>query len=190
MNDTQPYPAGSYKKETEKTKDVEVSFGKAFALPNLTISANASMKPFWYAMMGAPYDLQITNETGVAWYNLPLRAQLESGQGQVEGLPETIPTLLPYQTISYPFHIKGVNWWQPQAVRLTLTVDQLSSTHVLQTGFQIKKLGQTIKDTLQTLQFDRTQLGVGLVIVAFLTGGLLVSGRSRHRPVRRQGKKS
>lgn len=172
VSDTMPYPAGSYKRTTEKTKDVEVSFGKAEPLPELNVSYAFSKKPFWLAPFKNHYTMRMTNETGVAWYNLSLEATADPSALQVNQLPASIAVLLPYQTIEVPFEISGGDWLALKPVRLTLNLQSLSSTHDLQTGIQLI-------ETIKSAPISPIGLGIGLVIATGITGSLLVFRRRR-----------
>jgi len=171
VSDTLPYPAGSYKRTAEKTKDVEVSFGKEEPLPELNVSYLFSKKPFWMAPFKNQYTLRMTNETGVAWYNLSLQAYAD-GNLQVTQVPASIPILLPYQTIEVPLEISGADWLTLRPVRLTVDLQSLSSTHDLQTGIQLI-------ETIKSAPISPIGLGIGLVVATVITSSLLVLRRRR-----------
>ena len=175
VSDSTPYPAGSYKKTTEKTKDVEVAFGKEEPIPELAVSYAIQKKPFWLAPFQNKYEISITNETGVAWYNLPFQVTGTTEakrELQLSQLTSHIATLLPYQTIIVPLEILGESKLQQTTARLTLTLQDLSSTHDVRTGLQIS-------EAIRTVPINPVGLGVGLVIATFITGSLLVLRRKR-----------
>ncbi|MBW7956002.1 transglutaminase domain-containing protein [Patescibacteria group bacterium] len=172
VSDSLPYPAGSYKRSTEKTKDVEVSFGSDEPLPPLSVEYTISKKPFWLSPFRNQYTIFISNNTGVAWYNIPLQASVDLSTVQVAQLPESIPTLLPYQTIEVPLELQGADWLRRRPVLLTLNLQGLLSTHELRTGIQII-------ETLKSAPINPIGLGIGLVVAAVITGGLLVFRRKR-----------
>lgn len=171
VSDSVPYPAGSYKRTAEQTKDVEVSFGKEEPLPPLDVSYQFQQKPFWLAPFRNEYQVKITNNTGVAWYNLPLAATAEPSTITVAKLPESI-TLLPYQTIEVTAELQGTDWLRRRPVILTANLQGLLSTHELRTGIQII-------ETVKSAPISPIGLGVGLVVAAVITGGLLVLRRKR-----------
>lgn len=172
VSDTLPYPAGSYKRSNGQTKDVEVSFGKEEPLPELSVSYMFKKKPFWLAPFKNQYSVLLTNETGAAWYNLPLSGSVDSDSIQVTQLPESIPALLPYQTVELPLELDGADWLRLRPVRLTLTLQGLSSTHDLQTGIQLA-------ETIKSAPINPVGLGIGLVVASLITGSLLVLRRRR-----------
>lgn len=172
VSDTLPYPAGSYKRTAEKTKDVEVSFGREEATPGLSVKYSFSKKPFWMAPFKNEYTVTITNDTGVAWYNLPLQATVDESGLQVAQLPTTIPVLLPYQQIQLPLEIQGADWLTLRPVRLTLNLQSLLSTHDLQTGIQLI-------ETIKSAPISPIGLGIGLAVATVITGSLLVLRRRR-----------
>lgn len=175
VSDSTPYPAGSYKKLTEKTKDVDVAFGKEEPLPALAVTYSIQKRPFWLAPFQNKYEISITNETGIAWYNLPFQISgiTESKpELQLSQVPSHIGTLLPYQTVTLPLEILGESKLQQTIARLTLTLQDLSSTHDVRTGLQIS-------EAIRTAPINPVGLGVGLVIATLITGGLLVFRRKR-----------
>lgn len=172
VSDTLPYPAGSYKRSTEKTKDVDVTFGKDEPLPDLSVSYNFKKKPFWLAPFKNQYTVLVSNDTGVAWYNLSLAASTDLPDVQVAQLPDNIPVLLPYQTIEVPLELTGADWMRLKPVRLTLNLQSLLSTHDLQTGIQLL-------ETIKSAPINPIGLGIGLVVATVITGSLLVFGRRR-----------
>jgi len=172
VSDTMPYPAGSYKRTTEKTKDVEVAFGNQTPLPELNVSYSFNKKPFWLAPLKNQYAVRITNETGVAWYNLTLAAAADPSSLQISQLPASVPILLPYQTIEVPMELTGADWLTLRSARLTLNLQSLSSTHDLQTGIQLT-------ETIKSAPISPIGLGIGLVVASGITGSLLVFRRRR-----------
>lgn len=171
VSDSLPYPAGSYKRATEKTKDVEVNFGTDEPLPPLDVSYHIEQKPFWLAPFTNAYTMRITNNTGVAWYDLPLHATAEPSTIEVTQLPESL-TLLPYQTVEVTVELKGTDWLRRRPVILTVNLQGLLSNHELRTGIQII-------ETIKSAPISPIGLGIGLVVAAGITGGLLVLRRKR-----------
>jgi len=172
VSDTTPYPAGSYKRTVGQTKDVEVTFGKDELLPELLVGYTITKRPFWLAPFQNVYDIEISNQTGVAWYNLPIKAQLGSSGLNVSQFPATIPLLLPYQNVKVPLKVGGIDWISREPFVLTLTLKDLSSTHALKSGIELL-------ETIKSAPINPVSLGTGLVIVTIITGCLLVLRRKR-----------
>jgi transglutaminase-like putative cysteine protease len=172
VSDSLPYPAGSYKKINEKTKDVEVSFGKEDVFPPLSVQFAFKKKPFWLAPLKNQYEILITNSTGLAWYNLPLQASTDNPAIQINQLQQTVPLLLPYQTISVPLELQNTDWLRRRPIRLTLNLQDLSSTHELYSGIQII-------ETIKSAPVNPIGLVAGLVVATLITGCLLVFRRKR-----------
>jgi hypothetical protein len=64
-----PYPAGSYKISDQQEKDVKVSFGTTFSLPEADLTFDSDFGPAnWLPFMKAPQIL-ISNPTGSAQYS-------------------------------------------------------------------------------------------------------------------------
>ncbi len=176
-----PYPAGTYKKAAESTKDVEISFGKSIGESPLAVTMKVKRQPFWSAPFQNTYFLVVTNEGGRAWYNVPLTLSDPASLGSIT-YPTKIDYLLPFQTREIPFAVGGSSRWQKQRLTLTASLGSLLSSHELTTGFQ------TI-EVLRSAPLNPVALGTGMVIFALTAGSLLVFRRPRQRPVRRQGQK-
>lgn len=104
-----PYPAGSYKLTESESKDVEVSFGTFFTLPEATLTFDSQAGPTsWLPFLQTPQIL-ITNPTGAAQYNQTIELtsndselsiwsvdQEEARSEQVKNIQ--ITTILPFET--------------------------------------------------------------------------------------------
>jgi transglutaminase-like putative cysteine protease len=181
VSDTTPYPAGSYKRSYEKTKDVEVTFGKDEELPSLGVVITVSKKPFWLAPFQNHYDLHITNTTGLAWYNIPIQVTAETNAAsnvRVDDVPSQVELLLPFQTTTIPLSLTELSTIRQTPVRLTLTLQDISSTHDVKTGLQII-------EAVKTAPISPVGLGIGLVVASLITGGLLVFRWQRQHSLRR-----
>jgi hypothetical protein len=174
---TTPYPAGSYKRSEEPGKNVYVEFGTDAKItqPNLTTRVYRN-RDLW-SMLTDQYTLEITNNTGVASYSLPV--ELKTANTQLVAKPESMSLdyLLPFQTRSLRFQVSNKNMFQAQPFDLTVSVQGLSSSHALQAGLTIQDLSHSPVIAIG--------LGTCLVLVAFFTWRLLVSRRPGYRPVRR-----
>lgn len=181
VSDTVPYPAGSYKRSYEKTKDVEVVFGKDEELPQLNVIVNVTKKPFWLAPFQNQYEIKVTNLTGAAWYNIPLHVTAEAENTSTQPLadvPPQVELLLPFQTTTVPLNLPKLSVIRQTPVHLTLTLQDISSVHDVKTGLQVI-------EAIKTAPVSPVGLGVGLVIATFFTGGLLVFRWQRQRSLRR-----
>ena len=104
-----PYPAGSYKLTESESKDVEVSFGTLFSLPEAALTFNSQNGPTsWLPFLQTPQIL-ISNQTGAAQYAQKIELtsddpevsiwsvdQEEARSEQVKNIE--IRTLLPFET--------------------------------------------------------------------------------------------
>lgn len=69
VSSVRPYPAGNYKLTENETKDVEVSFGTTFQLPESNVTFDTQAGPAsWLPFLQTP-QLLITNPTGAAQYS-------------------------------------------------------------------------------------------------------------------------
>lgn len=105
-----PYPAGSYKISQLESKDVSVSFGSDFILPEPDFSFSVYTPPIsWLPLFEKP-SLRITNTTNTAHYNQSFQITTNNPSVELWLLPapffdeytKTITALLPFQTASIP----------------------------------------------------------------------------------------
>ncbi len=174
---TLPYAAGQYRKERQITNNVEVKFGNDMPIPNPSFHFELVRKSIWKSFLNPQYTLQITNQTGVAWYNLPIQVLSDNPQVQVDSSETHLDYLLPYQTREISIWANTSQKWKSYPFRLTVLVDSLSSTYDLNTSPSFQGA------------FAPTVIAVGLVggvvVIAALTWSILVSRRPRHRSIRR-----
>jgi hypothetical protein len=104
-----PYPAGSYKLTESESKDVEISFGTIFSLPEAALTFDSYTGPSsWLPFLQTPQIL-ISNQTGAAQYAQIIELtsddpqvsiwsvdQEEARSEQVKNIK--IDTILPFET--------------------------------------------------------------------------------------------
>lgn len=167
---TTPYAAGSYKRENQNTKDVTVKFGKEEPLPNLQLSLKINKEPQISLPLKEEYTVKITNQTGTAFYNLPLQFSTDSKDIQLSAAPNQVDYLLPFQTREVTIGVKSANILRSYPFRLTVQVGSISSSYDLQSGLTL----QNIRHFLPAI------IVVGcMVLITILTWRLLVSRRKR-----------
>lgn len=167
VDDTQPFPAGSYQPLWLNSKDVSVEFGTR---PQpVEFAATTNLQPQWrgYGQWLGKYSLEITNQTGRAWFNVPII--ISSGEQLL--YQRTLPVLLPFQT---------------QNISLSLNHDQLLP--IANTG--ILTLNDSQSQTIEFIQGPRLPnfiyqpvfwigMGGSVVILTLSAGSVLVSRRVR-----------
>jgi hypothetical protein len=184
-----PYPAGAYKIKSEDTKDIEVSIGEIFPTISPQISTRMIQKKLFFIPIPGVYEMQITNDTGQAWYDIA--ADVNSLDNNVEvafGTSSNIETLLPFQTkkINITFFTKDFSTPKNTAINVSyknLKTDELlyeASTQKIKSGPQIIEQIQNPKTIIY--------LGGSFVVIALVTGSLLVFRQKRKDSLRRQSK--
>ncbi len=167
---TTPYAAGSYKKENQQSKDVEVKFGKDAELPTMKLRLQLSKESQLTWSFKQEYTLFITNQTGVAFYNLPLQVATQSNTVRVVNAPTQLDYLLPFQTRAVTIQTESDNMLRPHIFTLTAQVGGISSSYELQSGLTIENLKKIL---------PAVAVGGSMVIATLLTWRLLVHRRKR-----------
>jgi len=177
-----PYAAGSYRKERQISNNVEVKFGNDMDLPKPSFNFELVRKSIWQSVLNPQYTLRITNNTGVAWYNIPIQLLSDNPAVQVRSSVAVVDYLLPYQTREVFITAVTPQKWRAYPFRLTVLVDSLSSTYDLNTSLSFQG----------ALAPNVIAIGLvgGVVIAAALSWSVLVSRRSRYRALRRKSERS
>ncbi len=182
QSSTLPYAAGSYRKERQITNNIDVKFGNDLALPAPTFHFDLNRNSFWNSPLNPQFTLKITNQTGVAWYNIPIEVRSDNQSVQVSTSLAHLDYLLPYQTREITIGTSTSQKLKAHPFTLTVLVDGLSSTYELNTAISFQGA------------FNPNIIAVGLVgcvvIVATLAWSILVSRRSRYRALRRKSQGS
>jgi transglutaminase-like putative cysteine protease len=167
---TTPFAAGSYKRDNENTKDVEVKFGRDYDEPNLDLKIAITKMTFFNWPTQTTYRAKVTNNTGAAWYHLPIELQTNDPSITVAQQPTPIDDLLPFQTREITFTTRTNSWLQSHHFTLTAKIGSLSSTHELNSGISLQDPSSLVAPI---------SLGGGVVIITLITGSVLVSRRKR-----------
>jgi hypothetical protein len=176
LSSTQPYPAGIYKTSTgnEKLVTVQVVPEQAGITPHFDVSVER--KKIFGLPLGNQFELHIKNQTGQAWYDLPLHF---SGPPTVSNWSpnDKIASILPFQEVVIPFTSSSNSWFELEQFTLTVNIGGISSHYELKAGPHLFIVFNQITVTIG--------VGLGLVILTVLAGSVLVRGRRRQRSVRR-----
>lgn len=191
QNSTSPHPAGSYKDETNPQKTVQVEFGNEFPQVKPTINFKLQPQKILGVELPGLYQLQITNQTGVALYQLPIKTDINpdsqidfsfsSLSEKSSSLETMIPAILPFQTLSLPLQIKHRHKIFPAHDTIGVSINQQQKKFEITTGpsFHLYEYFQNNKSS--QLNFSRPQLVLGssLVFITLAIGSLLVLRRKR-----------
>lgn len=166
-----PYAAGSYKRSQENTKDVNVEFGTDTSLPQLDVVTTVKRQQGPLAFLTNKYDLTITNRTGSAWYDLPIK--ISSNDPAIHAASEEMKLdyLLPFQSRTITFQLQGPRRLTAQQIDLTVQTQDLSSKHVA-------SFGPASQDFFFAAIIG-ISVGLCVVLLALITRGLLVPRRAR-----------
>ncbi len=174
---TLPYGAGAYKRENEETKDVDVKFSKTLRNLEPKFEVNVKKKLFLGLPLTNQYIVEIKNASGVAAYKVPIELASSNAEVQISPRSSTLEYMLPFQTQEFTFTTKGKNWFSATPFTLTASIQGISSSHEFQTGF-------FTSETFTKPAFAIGMVG-SMVLIALITGGLLVLRRQRQRSLRR-----
>lgn len=184
-----PLPAGAYKIQKEDTKDVEVSIGEVF--PNISpqISTRLEQKKLFFIPIPGVYTMKITNDTGQAWYDIGVDIISLNQDVKVAFNKDTnIKTLLPFQTLDFNVTFFTDNVSIPKDANITINYKNLKTNTLLyESSNQTIKAGSKIIEQLQDTK-TLIYLGIGAVVVALITGSILVFRQKWSSSVRGQSK--
>ncbi len=138
-----PYPAGVYKLPEQDTKDVHVEFVQS--IPNIGFDSTVELQTPLGSLFGfgKPYTLRITNNTGQAWYNVPIHIQANQDI-HTSFSTKTLERLLPYETKDIPITITSKDFLRPHKATIHITVQNMESQHVITAPPKITQLKQEI----------------------------------------------
>lgn len=186
-----PNPAGSYKIQSEDTKDVEVTIGEQFPEIGPQISTNITQKKFLYIPIPGMYEITVTNDTGQAWYNISPEIKSVDEQVKVEFAKKpTIDTILPFQTRKFDVTFFTNTLSLPGESEINLEYKSLNSNEPFyeSESRKITSGPSVIKEFQKPEAF--IYLGVSAVIIALATGSLLVFKQRWQRTLRRKSKET
>jgi hypothetical protein len=159
LSSTSPYP---------NHLDSEIAFipGNDFFPAQASFSTLLSPRtPLQLPVPGA-YQLEITNQTGQARYQLPITVTDDRGQVVFQ---TQLAALLPFQSTTVPISVYTNNWFTTDEVTLQLALDDQHQTVSLTRGPKVLSFIFTPVGLV---------LGVGLIITTLGAGSLLVLRRS------------
>lgn len=171
QNSSTPHPAGSYKNIDHAEKTVHVEFAKS--LPTADFKPKIELKPRQFLGINLPgfYNLELSNPTGAAQYNLPLSVKLDHSHLVDSSLPTQIETLLPFQTLTFPLWLESDSSYWPQNDTMNLKLDHEQKTLTINTSPKLSPL-------LNQPRFALAVAG-GLIGSTLLAGSLLVFRKKR-----------
>lgn len=120
-----PYPPGSYKDESQNSKDVNVSFGKktewdeAFLKAEKKIDLSYDVPEWPISGMKVAGKISIQNKSQVEIFDLPFQLEI-NGQTVKD---ESIENLIPYQIHAANFALPEVKFWEKKDIILTTYIN-------------------------------------------------------------------
>jgi len=173
-----PYAAGSYKSNSFQSKDVEVELLDQFVPfePDFTISLE-DRRIFGIALPGL-YTINITNNTGQAWYGLSASITTNSTNDEIAvNATNTEDTILPFQTLALPLLITSDQVQLPQTTQLLVTLSLENDYNTTKT-FDGAQTGLALYHYLNETTITLILVG-SFTIGTLVTGSLLVFRRRR-----------
>ncbi|MCB9813699.1 MAG: transglutaminase domain-containing protein [Pseudomonadales bacterium] len=186
-----PHPAGSYKIQSEDTKDVEVSIGELFPQITPQISTKMVQKKLLFIPIPGMYEMYVRNDTGQAWYDMQALITSLDSEVNVEFNDSTIiKTILPFQTIKYnvTFFTKKISIPKDSLINVNYK-DVLTGNLLYESSTQSIKSGPEIIKQIQDPQAI-IYLGIGAVVITLVTGSVLVLKQKWQSSVRRQSEET
>lgn len=171
-----PYPAGAYKVENLPSKNIEVDFAKEFieAQPSFSIALNPR-KILFFTIPGK-YLLEISNNTGMARYNLGYNISTQKNQLLIDSPKTQIDYLLPYQVINIPISVYNIDGY---LINNDLKKIDLFLENNIVESFETNVT--SIPKIFQKLGNPNILLGLvmGGTFIAFATGSILIFRQKR-----------
>ena len=103
LNSQYPAPAGSYKKEGQEQKDIEIDFGAFEGVKPSRLTAQFVLPKTYLVERGTTGKIILENLGPTAFYNLPVELSLEPQSLNIKALP-------PFGKREIPIRISG-SWW-------------------------------------------------------------------------------
>lgn len=166
-----PHPAGSYKDQDSTQKTVHVDFGSKFPEEDLIFSIAVKPQKIMGISIPGYYNLEITNATGLAYYQLPFDIKTRSNDIIVKADSVEIEALLPFATQQIPFTLENQSSWLPTHDTIELKILDDNQTFRLLTS---PPLGSIFANSSTYLY-----LAGGIILVTLFAGSLLVYKRKR-----------
>ncbi|HZZ98421.1 MAG TPA: transglutaminase domain-containing protein [Candidatus Saccharimonadia bacterium] len=163
LSSTKPFPAGVYKLPGQTGKDINVQV--ANDVPNEISDLDIKLQQDPSSKLGfsSKATLVVTNNSGLAWYDIPVNLEVPGGFAIAKETQRQIDAILPYQTLEVPIVLNSAN--------------ALASEHGT---VQVEVEGKTLNyEATITQNLVPIYLGIGIGAVIILAGGVLVLKKRR-----------
>lgn len=160
---TKPIPPSFNNQQGVDQKNFTIQRSATVAEPTLDVAVSVSPNLTTFLGMGSKYDITITNNTGYAWYAVPVDIHTSS-ELQAHPSQKVIDAVLPYQSLTFPVTLTSSSIVDTQSGSLTIRIDSLESTHVVQAR---SFLDQIIADPLLLALSIGVPLGVFVTVITF-----------------------
>ncbi len=163
VSDSRPLPAGMYKLAGEEQKDINVQLSSSAS--DFAAKFGIEKKQSLIPKFGFPSQetMIVTNESGVAAYNVQVAFGLEGPVDLLSQPTHTIPVLLPYQSEEIAIELTGNNWWRADQAKLNVLIHDQSKTYTV-----------SARRAIDSQWRQPWVLGVGFALLSAGAGGVLV----------------
>lgn len=170
VSSTSPYPAGAYKSDSITTKDVEVTLADDFPDPEPQFTTTIKPKTQWGIPIPGVYQLTLTNQTGYAWYNVPVNLTTTE-QVTISPQNNIIGSILPFQSNSITFSIEQAKFGPYISAPITIYIYEYVKKENVLAGPQF----------IHYLKYPVVwiMVGISFAIVAIIIGSVLVHRQRR-----------
>ncbi|KKT31643.1 MAG: hypothetical protein UW18_C0003G0227 [Microgenomates group bacterium GW2011_GWF1_44_10] len=156
-DDSKPFSAGLYSSPDKTAQDVSVELSQ-LEIPHPELNLELE-KPF----VGKPNVIRVKNNTGAAWYSIPVSVIPPQGFTIQQGKVTQIPVLLPFQVVEYEVPIEQSKFsFLPARGEVTISIG-----------------GKEVQYEAQGAGYTSLILIGSISGVALVAGGVLVFRRKR-----------
>lgn len=175
---TLPYPAGAYAQGDEPSKNITVSFTEQFESATPEVLLEVMPKTVGGLTIPGFYTLEVTNQSGQAWYGIDMR--LESNVGKIK-LEQSMPTvLLPFEVRKISFSVANDELLLSTAeLSAQVTIQEETFTH----AYHATAI-PTIAYKIQEPQSLAALAAVG-IIGTLIAGSIFIFRQRQPRTIRR-----
>jgi transglutaminase-like putative cysteine protease len=163
LSSTKPFPAGVYKIAGQDEKDINMQVATAAPKEISNFAISIQQDPSMRLGFSSTATVAVTNNSGIAWYDIPVNLEVPAGFVIASDTPKQINSILPYQTVNVPIVLQSAN--------------ALQSEHGT---VQVEIEGKTLNyEATVSRNLTPIYLGIGIATLIVLAGGVLVFKKRR-----------
>lgn len=170
VSSEKPYPAGVYKISGKEQKDVEVSISKSEPENHLDVSIHISQNPVKLLSLSRTVDVEVENNTGSAWYNIPVQVAAEDPL-KIKNEDYTIGMLLPYEKKIIKVGVEPTSTFPSKKGSISVTIGKTVESHEVIAGPFISSQA--------TLYLGGAFMGAIIGFITYTVWRILVSFRKK-----------